>query len=312
MSTILTLTPNPALDAHTDLDRLEANRKLRCGPLSYDPGGGGVNVARAIRELGGEARAWVAEGGPTGAMLCRLMRAEGLEAVDFDTGFDTRLSMTVRETASGDLYRFVPPGPSLDAACTDRLLAHLGDCLKGADWVVLSGSMPPEPGPDLARRIAQAVRKAGGRLIADTSGDALHAVLEGRPCVLHIDEHEATDLAGRRTETLQQAAETAKALVDQGRAEIVIATAGAEGAGVASPDGRWGFRPPHVEVNSAVGAGDSFVAALTLWLARGKSLPDAARAGVAAAAAAVTTGGTELCRREDVERLLPEVTGGPC
>jgi 6-phosphofructokinase 2 len=59
-------------------------------------------------------------------------------------------------------------------------------------------------------------------------------------------------------------------------------------------------------VVSKVGAGDSFVGGYVLAASRGQSKAEALRQGVAAAAAAVMTPATDLCRAEDVARLLPE------
>jgi 6-phosphofructokinase 2 len=61
--------------------------------------------------------------------------------------------------------------------------------------------------------------------------------------------------------------------------------------------------PPTVPIISKVGAGDSMVAGIVLSLARGKPLRKSLLFGVAAGTAAVMTPGTELCRREDAERL---------
>ena len=68
-------------------------------------------------------------------------------------------------------------------------------------------------------------------------------------------------------------------------AEAAIVTLGERGAIVATVDGEIEIRPPKVTVRSTVGAGDSFVGALTLGLARGWPLEIASRYGVAAAAA---------------------------
>lgn len=50
MKTIITLTPNPSIDANTSTDHVIAEQKLRCENLVFEPGGGGVNVSRAPRE----------------------------------------------------------------------------------------------------------------------------------------------------------------------------------------------------------------------------------------------------------------------
>lgn len=78
---------------------------------------------------------------------------------------------------------------------------------------------------------------------------------------------------------------------------------GSVGAVMVNRDGSRHVKTPPVRVRSKVGAGDSTVAGLVLALARGDSDADAARFGVAAGAAAVLTPGTDLCHRDDVERL---------
>ncbi|PKP71785.1 MAG: phosphofructokinase, partial [Alphaproteobacteria bacterium HGW-Alphaproteobacteria-5] len=71
--------------------------------------------------------------------------------------------------------------------------------------------------------------------------------------------------------------------------------------------GVWRATAPAVEVVSAVGAGDSFLAAMVMGLASGFAPEEAFRRGVAAGSAALLSPGTELCRAEDVERLMREV-----
>ena len=78
---------------------------------------------------------------------------------------------------------------------------------------------------------------------------------------------------------------------------------GADGALLASADGVLRLPAIHVRVRSAVGAGDSFLGAMTWALWEGKTPEEAFRLGVVAGAAAVMTPGTQLCRREDVLHL---------
>src|SRR5271157_2905904 len=111
MGTIVTLTMNPALDIATSTDRVEPTHKLRCTEPRYDPGGGGINVARAVRALGGEADAIFPAGGAAGEMIRHLLDQEDVayDVIAID-GF-TRESLTVEERATGDQFRFILPGP---------------------------------------------------------------------------------------------------------------------------------------------------------------------------------------------------------
>ncbi|WP_404383007.1 1-phosphofructokinase family hexose kinase [Caenispirillum salinarum] len=309
MGGILTLTLNPALDVNASVDRLEPDRKLRTDAPRMDPGGGGINVARVATRLGADVTAWALLGGPTGQMLADLLEGEGVRLVRCETDGATRLSFKVRVTEEDDAqYRFVPPGPEVDAAQADAILRSIDECMKGVDWVVLSGSLPPGLGPDFIGRITELVRGRGARLILDTSGPALEAGLEAGVWLVKPDRHETQDLAGEDLPDDDALAAYARRMIERGAAQVVIATLGAEGALVVTADAAMRLRPPDVKQVSAVGAGDSFVAALVAALADGRAVEDAARAGVAAAAAAVTTTDTRLARAEDIERLTADVT----
>ena len=302
---ILTITLNPALDITTTTERLEPQRKLRCEAPRYDAGGGGVNVSRAIQELGGASRPFVVLGGATGDQYLDVLRPMGLDGCIHRSAGDTRFSLTVMERSTSLHYRFVLPGPSVaidGAQLLDDIDAQIG---RGGGFVVASGSLPPGLPVDFYGQIATRTRMHGASLILDTSEPYLSAAFSARPFCIRINHHEAQEIVGG--DAIEAAEALARQLVAAGVSEVAIITAGDQGAFVSSKDHFLKIAPPRVEVRSAVGAGDSFVAALTLGLARGWALEDAARYGVAAAAAAVTTEATELCKREDAERFYAEL-----
>lgn len=310
---ILTLTPNPALDISTDTPKVEPGPKLRCGLPRIDPGGGGINVARAIVHLGGSATALVATGGPTGVALVARLKQENVPVLPFPAPGETRQSLAVTETSTGQQYRFVLPGPDWTERDTAALIAAAARACAPAGVVVLSGSLPPGMNADVPSRLTAALAGLGCRLFVDTSGPALEEVVAtrgtgARPAVLRMDGEEAAETAGRPLSDLADTAALARSLVAEGAARMVILARGAEGSVLATDDGAWHAAPPLVQEVSRVGAGDSFVGGFTLALARGEPPEEALRLGVAAAAAAVTTEATDLCRAEDVARLLPLTT----
>lgn len=317
MAAILTLTLNPALDLTTETEVLAPTRKLRCSTPHAEPGGGGVNVSRAIRELGGTSRALIALGGSTGARHRELLEAEGIETRVFPLSGETRFSLTVMASSANTHYRFVMPGPQLDAADAERLFDGVVAEIDSARYLVCSGSLPPGLPLDTYRRIAAYCRDIGVAVCLDSSGPALSETLKARPFLVRLNHLEAGDLVNADTE---DALTLADRLHERGAAEVVIVTHGANGAAVVSPDVRLLIVPPRVRPRSTVGAGDSFMAALVLGLSLGWSLEKAARFGVAAAASAVTTPATALCRnasthryleRTRVERLAPPLRGAP-
>lgn len=305
MTPILTLTLNPALDMATTVPVMLPDEKLRCTEPQLDPGGGGINVSRAIHALGGETLALVALGGLTGDRLADLLRKSGVSFLGITGPGETRQSLTVTEEASGRQYRYMLPGPVWGAEDQARVFALLRAAGKSGGMAVISGSQPPGVPVDFPAQLAAAM--AGMRVVLDTSGKALTQAVE-HPIpdleILRMDGEEAEALAGRPLATRVDTADFAESLVQRGVARQIIIARGADGSVLAEAGQRLHAKPPKVQVLSKVGAGDSFVGGFVLTMARGEG-PEAALAfGVAAAAAAVTTPATELCRAEDVARLL--------
>lgn len=304
---ILTVTLNPSLDLASSAPGIRPGPKLRCTLPSIDPGGGGINVARAVRILGGAARAFVATGGPTGQQLVTLLEREGVPCAVFDGPGETRQSLAVTDSLTGGQYRFVLPGPVWPRRMADRALAEIAEAAPRGGIVVLSGSQPPGLPGDFPARLARRLRRRKVRLVLDTSGPALHRAAErheARLFLLRMDTEEAEELAGRPLPARSDSADYAQSLVRAGVAEVVIVARGSDGSTLATADLRLHAAGADVPVVSTVGAGDSFIGAFTLALSRGATLGNALQRGSAAAAAAVMTGGTQLCRRRDAERLV--------
>lgn len=306
MKPVLTVTMNPALDIATETERLVPQKKLRCSEPRYDPGGGGINVARMIRELGGESTAFVMAGGANGERLRAMLAEAGLDVRSLEADGDTRFSLNVAERATAKHFRFVLPGERQRPEKADEALAALARLIEAERhaYVVLSGSLPAGLPEDFFARLARLARERDARVVLDTSGPALAAALEEGVYLVRTNRDEAKELAGR---TDADPAVLARALLERGAAEVVIIALGAEGALVASAESEVRVAAPEVEVVSAVGAGDCFVGALTFALASDRPLIEACRLAVAAASAAVITPASELARKADVDALYPKV-----
>jgi 6-phosphofructokinase 2 len=302
---IVTLTMNPALDKSTSTLTVVPEDKLRCAPLTNEPGGGGLNVSRTIHKLGGESLAVYAAGGLTGEMLRMLLDAEGLLQQTIETAAWTRENFTVLEESSTHQFRFTMPGPicTMDEwqACLDAL-----DALDPKpEYVVASGSLPPGVPVDFYLRVAERVRRWSGKLIVDTSGAPLREMLQPDSGVFLIKPNlrELGDIAGYELRDDLEQVRLVKDLITRSCCESIVVSLGGAGVLYVTPEGNGRMRSPTVPIRSKIGAGDSMVAGIVLSLARGKSMLEAIRFGVATGAATVMTPGTELCRREDVERL---------
>ncbi|MCG6904683.1 MAG: 1-phosphofructokinase family hexose kinase [Rhodobacter sp.] len=304
---ILTITLNPTVDFATSAPRVYPEHKLRCSHPHIDPGGGGINVARAIRMLEGQATALVAIGATTGAHLLQLLALEGVPTVAFQGPGETRQSMSVTDESTGEQFRFVMPGPSWSEADVERGLVSIDQAAGDGTLVVLSGSQPPGVAKEFPSILADHIAGRGAQLIVDTSGPALFNLVSAPHesiFVLRMDSAEAEELAGRLLPERTDTAAFSESLVAKGVAKNIIVARGADGSVLSNAEGSWHSVAPKIEVVSKVGAGDSFVGGFTLAAARGKPLPDCLAYGVAAASAACTTEGTRLCDKATTERLL--------
>lgn len=308
MTPILTITTNPAVDLSTAVAKVVAGPKLRCGPPRWDPGGGGINVARAIRKLGGDAVALVAVGGTLGDRLLALLAAEGVANLPVRVAAETRISFAVTDEGSRDQYRFGVPGESLTPDEATALLDAVARAAPKTPFAVFSGSVAPGLPSDFVAQVQNVLQQHQTRLIVDTSTAALSGLL-AHPVGLHVlrlDQAEAEAAAGHPLGSIDACRRFAASLVERNVAEIVVLGRGADGSVLASRDRQLHAWGPHVEERSKIGAGDTFVGAFTLGLARGEPLDSALKRGVAGASATVSTEGTALCTRADADAIFAQ------
>ena len=310
MRDIVTITVNPALDLSTEAPAVVPDRKLRCTTMLVHPGGGGVNVSRAIKNLGGTSKTLIALGGETGDRVARLLSEEGLEVVPLGVTHPTRESFSVRDQATGLQYRFMMPGPEWTPEDCEVARKTILDAVTEGALVVPSGSMPPGLPADFFLDLTGDIAARGGRMILDTSGAALERAARAKAglYVLRMDLAEAEELCGHPLKRIEDVAALARQLKADGAAEIVMIAADAQGTVIVTDDWCGLTRPPFVVPHSKIGGGDSFIGAFTLALARGDDPVTACEWGTAAAASAVTQPGTTLCLKADTERYKAQVT----
>ena len=306
MSQIVTLTLNPALDKSASVDHVVAERKLRCGQPRFDPGGGGINVARAITKLEGNALAVWTCGGPTGQLLREQLDEEGVSHRPIKSQAYTRENLVIFEESSHRQFRFGMPGAHLTEDEVDRCIEELTSFDPPPGYLVLSGSLPPGVDPNLYARIAGRISKEC-RVILDTSGESLKLGLDSNLFLIKPNVRELGQLVGKTIVDDDHIHDVASRLIDSGKVEVVLTSLGSAGAILTSKEVHEHIRAPTVEIRSKIGAGDSTVAGITLALSRGESLANAARYGIAAGAAAVMTDGTELCIKSDVDHLYQKM-----
>jgi 1-phosphofructokinase family hexose kinase len=307
---IVTVTLNPAVDQTLVLGQLTLGDTNRVRDSGIDPGGKGINVSRVLRELGRESLAVGLAPGSLGRFVEHSLLEQGILCDFVHTRGQTRTTLTVVDEAAHETTLFSYRGPETDPRHVQTLEARLRRDLSEGDWLVIAGSIPPPIEPAEYARLIELGHRLGAHTVLDADAEALAAGLVGQPDLVKSNHHEAERLLGRSLDDDAALLAAAEEMRQAGAATAVI-TAGERGAVAVSEEGAWRVSPPPTVVVSAVGAGDALLAGLVLKLADGAGLVEGLRWGTAAGAAACLTPGTQLCRREDVERLLPQVRVKP-
>jgi 6-phosphofructokinase 2 len=302
MTNLATLTMNPTVDVSFEVDRMVPTHKNRGRDERHDPGGGGINVARVFARLGGNARCFYLAGGAAGAALDMLMDRHGLVRCRIDIDGETRVAMAVLDRETGLQYRLVADGPEISPETGEQCLKQLEAA--DFDYLVASGTLPRGLPDDFYARVAAMVAKRGKRMVLDSSGRGLaHGLAGGNIFLAKPSLEELRALCGRRLEHDEEIAEAGREIVRQGLCENLAVTLGSDGAFLINAQGTLRLPAVPVESVSAVGSGDSFVAAMIFGLAAGRTMEDAFRFGLAGGAAAVMTPGTDLALADDIYRL---------
>ncbi|MFA4929912.1 MAG: 1-phosphofructokinase [Patulibacter sp.] len=295
---IVTVTPNPSLDVTLTVDRLERGRVHRASTRQVDPGGKGINVARALAVNGHAVRAVVPVGGNAGHHLESLLTdVPRLELLPLALSGETRSNVALNE-ADGTTTKINEPGPLMNADEVDRLVATVVDAAADARWVVLAGSLPPGPGDDLYGRLVDALHAVDVRVAVDTSGPALQRVLAHRPDLIKPNVHELGEAVGRELRTVGDLVGAATELQQAGIGGV-LASAGPDGAVIVDGAGHWHGTPPAITPRSTVGAGDAMLAG---YLAAGARGPEALTESLAWGSAATALPGSRMPGPADLDR----------
>lgn len=299
---IITITLNPAIDKNYTVDRLTPEHKLRCANPLIDPGGGGINVSKALKALDSDSLAIFFAGGMNGDLLQQLLKKENVNIQPIKIEGETRESVVIVDKSTSREYRIVVDGPDIDPAKLDEIIDQIKK-LK-PKYVVASGSIPKGLPEDVFATLARSIKELGSRFVLDTSGKPLQHAVEAGVFLLKPNLKELSNLVGVESLELEDVDDAALEIINKGHAEVVVVSLAAAGAMLVTKDGYQHVAAPTVQRKSTVGAGDSMVAGMVWALTQGKSYIDMARMGVACGTAATMSPGTQLFQRSDAERLL--------
>jgi len=303
---IATVTLNPSLDRTVAVEELVLDEANRWTSLRRDPGGKGINVSRVIHELGGKTVAYGFIGGIDGETLKHLLQQQGVHFEFTQIKGEIRSNFIIADESTCRQTRIDAPGPHIMRHELQKLVQKVKHISPKPDYLVFAGSVPPAVPDDIYRQLIESANNNGIKTVLDSDNKWLKQGIKAKPNVIKPNVHEAEELLETHLRSEGAIANALKFLVDSG-IEVAVISRGKEGLIAAKGEDIVKAVPPQVEVRSTVGAGDSTIAGLVLKLNEGLGLEEACRWAVAAGTAATLTPGTELCRHEDVERLISKV-----
>jgi 6-phosphofructokinase 2 len=302
MSNIVTITFSPCIDKSTSVSSIIPEKKLRCTSPKLEPGGGGINVARALKKLGKDAIAVFPSGGYTGKFFNHLMEIDNIHSKIIEVKNETRENIIVLDQSINAQYRFGMPGTELSEQEWIQCLQAVEETTD-AEFIIASGSLPPGVPVDIYARLAEIANAKNAKLIVDTSGEALKQAAQKGVYLLKPNLGELAYLAGKDELQPGDVVKVSKEIIEKEICEVIVISMGVAGATLITKNSVDVITAPKAVRKSTVGAGDSMVAGIVYFLSKGKSLLEAAQFGVACGTAATMNPGTELCKKEDAFRL---------
>ena len=307
---IVTVTLNPSLDRTLEVERLERGAVLRTSTPTLEAGGKGVNVTRALVANGIQSTAILPVGGGEGAELSRLLELDGVRARFVPVSGRTRSNITIAE-ADATVTKLNEPGPSISAEELDALTSAIASAVTAGDWVVISGSMPPEFTAAQVSALVEGISGHGIQLAIDTSGDALVAALGAKPRLIKPNRAELAELVGRPLGSIADVIAAATSVRDRG-VEVVLVSLGADGAVLVGPGGVLVGESHVTHPRSTVGAGDCFLAGfLSKYSVDDADVEAALLEALAWGAAAAALPGTSVPAPADIDHSNVQLVWQP-
>lgn len=303
---IITVTPNPALDVTVAMPALRQGEVIRAKGTRLDPGGKGINVARALHLHGVNATAVYLAGGRTGRELGELLDHAGISGQEVPITGAVRTNYTLTE-ADGTTTKINEPGPGVTEADCQRMLDTVAE-LAPAAWIAGCGSLPAGAPADLYGELVAVAKRSGAKVVIDSSGSALAAAVAAGAELTSPNLAELEELTADTFDSLGAVVDAAGHLLDAGVGSVLVSL-GAAGAVLVRPDAIWHAHPEvPVAVVSTAGAGDSLLAGYLWAQTQDADCPSSLHTAVAWGTAAVGLPGSQLPDPAQVAAVPVRVT----
>jgi len=307
---ILTVTLNAAIDRTVAVPNFRLGRRHRAVESRTVAGGKGINVARALNLLGRPVIATGFVGGPTGSRVLEQLQEESVLTDFTRIASETRINLAVIDPTSGEQTEINERGPAVSPEEVQRLFERIAYLAGGAKLCVLAGSLPPGAGDDLYARLIQDLNRRGVPVVLDAEGEAMMEGLRAGASMVTPNEREAEELVGQEFADRGDLAQGLLELVRLGASEAAITRPDGCAAVVGEGNSRrlLEVHTEPLEPVSTVGSGDAFLAGYVAARYEGRSPEECLAYGVACGAESTQHFGAGTVDRNQVERLLGEVS----
>lgn len=306
---ILSVTLNPALDHTLLLDGLKPHDTNRVREVQTDAGGKGINLSRIVAELGGKTSATGFLGGDTGEFIRHAVIAQGVTDEFITIAATTRTNFNI-ESGDGPPTTLNAKGATVTGLEFESFITKFNGLCEFADWVTLSGSIPPGMPTESWKILGEIAKQHGCKLMIDADGESMVYGMQSGPDLIKPNVKEAERLLDHPLERNREAIiSAAQELRDRlsvlgSQQPVAIISRGAEGAIMATDHGTFEAEPISIRAKSTIGSGDSLLGGFLFAKQQGESDQEALRYGNAAGAATATTTGCEIGRKPVIHELL--------
>ncbi|HSP70988.1 MAG TPA: 1-phosphofructokinase family hexose kinase [Gaiellaceae bacterium] len=306
---IVTVTLNAAIDRTLTVPNFQLGQRHRASEGVALAGGKGINVARALKRLGVPVVATGLAGGRTGTQIVEELTGEAILNDFVRIGDESRTSTAVVDPTSGSYTEINEWGPHVEPEELETLLEKLRYLSRGADFVILSGSLPRGVDRGFYGELIRDLARQQVPAVLDTDGEPLRLGLEAEPFLVSPNQREAEALVGQEFYEQNDFAFALERIAELGARNVLITNE--SGCFARLREGRktrrYRARAPHVEPVSTVGAGDVLLAAFVAAHVDGRPPEAALRDAVAAAAASTLELGAGRFEPREMGRLHPDV-----
>lgn len=298
---IYTITFNPSIDYVIKVDDFVPGKVNRVAYENKYAGGKGINVSRVLNNLGVKSKALGFVGGFTGQFIENSLRNDGVETDFVKVKEDTRINVKLKSKEETEING---AGPDISDADLNKLFEKINS-LSSEDFLVLAGNVQSSLPRDIYSQIQRNLEGKNIKIVVDTTGEALVATLEYKPFLIKPNNHELSEIFNVQISSKEEIIHYAQKLREMGAQNVIISMAG-EGALLISEKGVYHASAPKGSVKNSVGAGDSLIAGFLANYSRTSDITLAFKYGIASGSA--TAFSMDLCKKEEVENLVSQVS----